>query len=181
MSTQVLPRCLPNLLQFLSSKIVRALRWSSNAAPRQACIKHPVLRSFTRGTISGKRTPGGLDKNTRDTFRDHIGLRATFSYVLSAWIPHVGSSLQSGFFGRCAQGRDSSPHAGDCKRTFASPSKPLISDVVRGPKGKGRLVRVCGLRRLTSSTIEIVRRAPWRGSGVPTKPSRRVTLPSFLA
>jgi len=33
-------------------------------------IKHPVLRSFTRGTIPGKRTPGGLDKNTRDTFRD---------------------------------------------------------------------------------------------------------------
>ena len=33
-------------------------------------IKHPILRSFTRGTIPGKRTPGGLDKNTRDTFRD---------------------------------------------------------------------------------------------------------------
>ena len=85
-------------------------------------IKHPILRSFTRGTNSGKRTPGGLDKNTRDTFRDHIGLRATFSYVLSAWIPHVGSSLQSGFFGRCdAHGRDSSPHAGDCKRTPPPP------------------------------------------------------------
>ena len=47
---------------------------------------------------------------------------ATFSYVLSAWIPHVGSSLQSGFFGRCdAHGRDSSPHAGDCKRTPPPP------------------------------------------------------------
>ena len=181
MSTQVLPRCLPNLLQFLSSKIVRALRWSSNAAPRQACIKHPVLRSFTRGTISGKRTPGGLDKNTRDTFRDHIGLRATFSYVLSAWIPHVGSSLQSGFFGRCdAHGRDSSPHAGDCKRT--PPPPPSLQYRHRqGTQGKGRLKRVCGLRRLESPTIERVRRAPARGSGVATTRARRTTPSSFLA
>ena len=144
-------------------------------------IKHPVLRSFTRGTIPGKRTPGGLDKNTRDTFRD-IHRTRNHSYALSAWIPHVGPSLQFGFSGRCdAQGRDSSPHAGDRKRTPPSPSKPPISDVVRGPKGKGRLVRVCGLRRLTSSAIEIVRRVPRRGSGVATKRARRVTLPSFLA
>jgi len=98
-----------------------------------------------------------------------------------AWIPHVGTPLQSGFSRRCdAQGRDSSPHAGDCKRTSASPSKLPIPDADRGPKGKGRLVRVCGLRRLTSSTIEKVRRVPWRGSGVATKRARRVTLSSFL-
>jgi hypothetical protein len=161
MSTQVLPRCLPNLLQFLSSKIVRALRWSSNAAPRQACIKHPVLRSFTRGTISGKRTPGGLDKNTRDTFRDHIGLRATFSYVLSAWIPHVGSSLQSGFFGRCdAHGRDSSPHAGDCKRT---PPPPPSLQYRRRQGTQGQ------------------RQVEAGGSGVATTRARRTTPSSFLA
>ena len=61
------------------------------------------------------------------------------------------------------------------------PLKPLTSDAVRGPKGKGRLVLACGLRRLTSSTIEIARRAPWRGSGVATRRARRTTLPSFLA
>jgi len=39
-----------------------------------------------------------------------------------AWIPHVGTSLQFGFFGRCdAHGRDSSPHAGGCKRTPPPP------------------------------------------------------------
>ena len=84
-------------------------------------IKHPILRSFTRGTNSGKRTPGGLDKNTRDTFRD-IHRTRNHSYALSAWIPHVGPSLQFGFSGRCdAQGRDSSPHAGDRKRTPPPP------------------------------------------------------------
>ena len=120
---QVLRRCLPTC----SSRSLRGFSGQpSGLATRPpdnlVGIKHPVLRSFTRGTIPGKRTPGGLDKNTRDTFRDHIGLRATFSYVLSAWIPHVGSSLQSGFFGRCdAHGRDSSPHAGDCKRTPPPP------------------------------------------------------------
>ena len=61
----------------------RALLRSRNAAPRQPGASN--------------RTPGGLDKNTRDTFRDYIGLRATFSYVLSAWIPHVGTCLQFGF------------------------------------------------------------------------------------
>ena len=35
--------------------------------------------------------------------------------------------------------------------------------------------------QLTSSTIEIVRRAPWRGSGVATNWARRATLPAFLA
>ena len=61
------------------------------------------------------------------------------------------------------------------------PRQAFNTDTDRGPKGKGRLVRACGLRRLTSSTIEIARRAPWRGSGVATRRARRTTLPSFLA
>ena len=53
-------------------------------------------------------------------------------------------------------------------------------DTDRGPKGKGRLKRVCGLRRLESPTIERVRRAPARGSGVATTRARRTTPSSFL-
>ena len=55
------------------------------------------------------------------------------------------------------------------------------TDTDRRPKGKGRLMRVGGLRRLASPTIEGVRRAPRCGSGVATIRGRRVTLPSFLA
>ena len=99
-------------------------------------IKHPILRSFTRGTIPGKRTPGGLDKNTRDTFRD-IHRTRNHSYALSAWIPHVGPSLQFGFSGRCdAQGRDSSPHAGDRKRTPPPPPSLQYPTPSGDPKAK---------------------------------------------
>ena len=68
--------------------------------------------------------------NTRRAGQEYQGLLSglhrarNHSYVLSAWIPHVGTSLQFGFrvFGRCdAHGRDSSPHAGDCKRTPPPP------------------------------------------------------------
>ena len=53
----------------------------------------------------------------------------------------------------------SSPHAGDCKRTPGHlPGQALIADTDRGPQGKGRLMYVCGLRRLISP-IEEVRRA----------------------
>ena len=119
---QVLRGCLPTC----SSRSLRGFSGQpSGLATRPpdnlVGIKHPVLRSFTRGTIPGKRTPGGLDKNTRDTFRD-IHRTRNHSYALSAWIPHVGPSLQFGFSGRCdAQGRDSSPHAGDRKRTPPPP------------------------------------------------------------
>ena len=68
---QVLRGCLPTC----SSRSLRGFSGQpSGLATRPpdnlAGIKHPVLRSFTRGTIPGKRTPGGLDENTRDTFRD---------------------------------------------------------------------------------------------------------------
>ena len=68
---QVLRRCLPTC----SSRSLRGFSGQpSGLATRPpdnlVGIKHPVLRSFTRGTIPGKRTPGGLDENTRDTFRD---------------------------------------------------------------------------------------------------------------
>lgn len=68
---QVLRGCLPTC----SSRSLRGFSGQpSGLATRPpdnlVGIKHPVLRSFTRGTIPGKRTPGGLDKNTRDTFRD---------------------------------------------------------------------------------------------------------------
>ena len=62
-----------------------------------------------------------------------------------------------------------------------SAAKIPSSDIDRGPRGKGRLMRVCGLRRLASPTIEGVRRAPRRGSGVATHRGQRVILPSFLA
>ena len=45
------------------------------------------------------------------------------------------------------------------------PHQAFNTDTDRGPKGKGRLMRVCGLRRLESPTIERVRRVPARGSG----------------
>ena len=68
----------------------------------------------------------------------------------------VGTSLQSGLSRRCdAQGRDSSPHAGDCKRTSASPSKLPIPDADRGPKGKGKLVRDCGLREQSRACMPV--------------------------
>ena len=108
---QVLRGCLPTC----SSRSLRGFSGQPSGLatrPSAWCIKQPVLRPFTRGTDKGKRTPRGLDKNTRDSYRD----------LHRAWIPHVGTSLQSGFSGRCdAQGRDSSPHAGDCKRTPPPP------------------------------------------------------------
>jgi hypothetical protein len=61
------------------------------------------------------------------------------------------------------------------------PRQAFNTDTDRGPKGKGRLMRVCGLRRLESPTIERVRRAPARGSGVATTRTRRTTPSSFLA
>ena len=61
------------------------------------------------------------------------------------------------------------------------PRQAFNTDTDRGPKGKGRLKRVCGLRRLESPTIERVRRAPARGSGVATTRARRTTPSSFLA
>ena len=61
------------------------------------------------------------------------------------------------------------------------PRQAFNTDTDRGPKGKGRLMRVCGLRRLESPTIERVRRAPARGSGVATTRARRTTPSSFLA
>ena len=57
------------------------------------------------------------------------------------------------------------------------PRQAFNADTDRGPKGKGRLMRVWGLKRLASPTIEGVRRAPRRGSGVATLRGRRVTLP----
>jgi len=69
-----------DLLQSLSLGIFRAPFWGSNAAPRQPGwhkASSPVI--VTRGTIPGKRTPGGLDKNTRDTFRD---IHRTKSHLL---------------------------------------------------------------------------------------------------
>ena len=75
-------------------------------------------------------------------------------------------ACSSVFFGRCdTHGRDSSPHAGDCKRT--PPPPPSLQYRHRQEtQGKGRLMRVCGLRRLESPAIERVRRAPARGPGV---------------
>ena len=61
------------------------------------------------------------------------------------------------------------------------PRQAFNTDTDRGPKGKGRLMRVGGLRRLESPTIERVRRAPARGSGVATTRTRRTTPSSFLA
>ena len=55
------------------------------------------------------------------------------------------------------------------------------SDADRGPKGKGRLMRVCGLRRLASPTIEGVCRTPGRSLGVATIRVRRSTFPSVFA
>ena len=77
---QVLRRCLPTC----SSRSLRGFSGQpSGLATRPpdnlVGIKHPVLRSFTRGTIPGKRTPGGLDENTRDTFRD---IHRTESHLL---------------------------------------------------------------------------------------------------
>ena len=64
-------------------------------------------------------------------------------------------------------------------RGLRLPRQAFNTDTDRGPKGKGRLMRVCGLRRLASPTIEGVRRAPRRGSGpgVATLGGRRATLP----
>ena len=77
---QVLRGCLPTC----SSRSLRGFSGQpSGLATRPpdnlVGIKHPVLRSFTRGTIPGKRTPGGLDENTRDTFRD---IHRTESHLL---------------------------------------------------------------------------------------------------
>ena len=56
----------------------------------------------------------------------------------------VGTSLQFVFFGRCdAHGRDSSPHAVTA-RGLHLPRQAFNTDTDRGPKGKGRLMRVCG-------------------------------------
>ena len=182
MSTQVLPRCLPNLLQFLSSKIVRALRRSSNAAPRQACIKHPVLRSFTRGTISGKRTPVRAGQE----YQGHLpGSHRAESHLLlcpkcvdtACW-----NLLAVWFSSGDATNMDEIHRLTRVTaRGLHLPRQAFNTDTDRGPKGKGRLKRVCGLRRLESPTIERVRRAPARGSGVATTRARRTTPSSFLA
>ena len=70
----------------------------------------------------------------------------------------VGTSLQFGFVGRC----DAHGHRLTRVRTPLPPSLP--SQYLTGPKGKSRLMQVCGLRRLASPTIERVRRAPKHGS-----------------
>ena len=57
------------------------------------------------------------------------------------------------------------------------PRQAFNTDTDRGPKGKGRLMRVCGLRRLESR----VRRGAARGSGVATTRARQTTPSSFLA
>ena len=179
---QVLCGCLPTC----SSRSLRGFSGQpSGLATRPpdnlVGIKHPILRSFTRGTIPGKRTPGGLDKNTRDTFRDIHRAKSHLLLCPKCVDTACWTKLAVRFLREMRRARKRFiASRGLPQEDSPSPSKPPISDAARGPKGKGRLVWVC-MRRLTSSAIEIVRRVPRRGSGVATKRARRVTLPSFLA
>ena len=111
-----------DLLQSLSLGIFRAPFRGSNAAPRQPGWHKASSPAFVyTGHDSRETNPRRAGQEYQGHFRD-IHRTRNHSYALSAWIPHVGPSLQSGFSGRCdAQGRDSSPHAGDRKRTPPPP------------------------------------------------------------
>ena len=146
----------------------RALLWSRNAAPRQPG--------------ASTRTPGGLDKNTRDTFRD-IHRAESHLLLCPKCVDTACWNLLAVWFSSGDATNMDEIHrlTRVTARGLHLPRQAFNTDTDRGPKGKGRLKRVCGLRRLESPTIERVRRAPARGSGVATTRTRRTTPSSFLA
>ena len=118
---QVLCRCLPTYSSF-------SLRRFSGHSVGVATRPPDNLVYKATSPVFVYTGHDSRETNTRRAGQEYQGLlpglhRARIpSYVLSAWIPHVGTSLQFGFFGRCdAHGRDSSPHAGDCKGTPPPP------------------------------------------------------------
>ena len=119
---QVLRGCLPTCTR-LSLRGFPGHPSGVATRPSAWCIKQPVLRSFTRARTKG-------NEHLADWTR--IPGTPSGTNIALGWRTHrqgpgpsqrcVGTSLQSGFSGRCdTHGRESSPHAGDRKRTPPPP------------------------------------------------------------
>ena len=161
----------------------RALLWSRNAAPRQPGWHKASSPAFVyTGHDSRETNP----RRAGQEYQGHLpGLHRAESHLLlcpkcvdtACW-----NLLAVWFSSGDATNMDEIHRLTRVTaRGLHLPRQAFNTDTDRGPKGKGRLMRVCGLRRLESPTIERVRRAPARGSGVATTRTRRTTPSSFLA